>query len=215
MYDLRLVENFKIFCCGPSRSGKTHFVVDLVQNLSSFCKFPPTNVIYIYKIWQSKFNELLESGLVNFFIEDQMDLLAAIKQKTFGKPTLIIFDDMMNSKNLSDISNLFVIDGRHPNYSLIFIAQRMFLNNENFRQISNNSDYLVIFRNTRNKSEIRVLAQQLTPGSLDLIDIYEMATREPFSYLFINLTQECPEDVKYLSNLFDFDHYIKCFAKST
>ena len=188
---------------------------NVISYLNSFCKFPPTNVIYIYKIWQSKFNELLESGLVNFFIEDQMDLLAAIKQKTFGKPTLIIFDDMMNSKNLSDISNLFVIDGRHSNYSLIFIAQRMFLNNENFRQISNNSDYLVIFRNTRNKSEIRVLAQQLTPGSLDLIDIYEMATREPFSYLFINLTQECPEDVKYLSNLFDFDHYIKCFAKST
>ena len=79
------------------------------------------------------------------------------------------------------------------------------MNNEHFRQISQNSDYFAIFKNPRNSSEIRTLAQQLTPGSLDLIDIYMEATKDPFSYLFINLTQECQPEVKYLSNLFDSD----------
>ena len=38
MHDMRFVENFKIFVGGPSRCGKTFFVVDLIQNLKSVCK---------------------------------------------------------------------------------------------------------------------------------------------------------------------------------
>ena len=45
--------------------------------------------------------------------------------------------------------------------------------------------------------------KQMTPGNLILVDIYLEATKQPFSYLFINLSQECHPDVKYLSNLFN------------
>ena len=90
----------------------------------------------------------------------------------------------------------------------------MFVNNESFRQISNNCDYFAVFKNPRNSSEVRVLAQQLTPGSLELINIYSEATKDPFSYLFINLTQECDETVKYLSHLFDYDHSVTCYLRS-
>ena len=89
------------------------------------------------------------------------------------------------------------------NVSLVFLTQRMFVNDESFRQISQNCDYFVLFKNPRNSSEIRSLAQQITPGNLILVDIYIEATKSPFSYLFINLTQECHPHVKYLSNLFN------------
>ena len=36
-----------------------------------------------------------------------------------------------------------------------------------------------------------------------LVDIYQDAAERPFTYLFINLTQECDTEVKCLSNLFD------------
>ena len=39
-----------------------------------------------------------------------------------------------------------------------------------------------------------------------MIDIYIEATKDPFSYLFINLTQ-----VKYLSNIFDYDHSVRVY----
>merc|ERR1711888_343836 len=55
----------------------------------------------------------------------------------------------------------------------------------------------------RNSSEIRALAQQMTPGNLILVGIYLEAIRWPFSYLFTNLTQQCSPSVKYLSNLFN------------
>ena len=86
------------------------------------------------------------------------------------------------------------------------------INNEYFRQISQNSDIFCVFKNPRNSLEIRTLAQQLTPGDMRLIDIYSDATEDPFSYLFINLTQECQERVKYLCNLFNIENSVRCYV---
>ena len=74
---------------------------------------------------------------------------------------------------------------------------------ESFRQISQNCDYFCIFKNPRNSSEIRTLAQQMTPGNMILVQIYMEATKGPFSYLFINLTQECDPNVKFISDIFN------------
>ena len=213
MNDIRFKENFKIFLCGPSRCGKTVFIKDLLENMSSITKQNISKVIYVYKVWQSIFEDMHSQGLVNIFLEEKDNIIEKIKNLAYGETSLIIFDDLINSKNLEEISNLFVVDGRHSNYSLIFTSQRMFVNNEYFRQISNNCDYIVVFKNPRNYSEIRTLAQQLTPIGLDLLDIYTKATKDPFSYLLINLTQECNEDLKFISHLFDYDHYVKSYVK--
>ena len=134
-----------------------------------------------------------------------------IKSSVSGEHTLIIFDDLIGSSSLKEIANLFTVDARHMNMSLVFLTQRMFVNDEGFRQISQNCDYFCIFKNPRNSSEIRTLAQQLTPGSLDLIEIYKEATKNPFSYLLINLTQECDPSVKYFSHVFDENHSLKAY----
>ena len=156
-----------------------------------------------------KFDEM--KSVVDGFIEDKENVVQQIKELALGQRIFVIFDDLINSKSLVDIATLFTVDGRHMNMSMAFLTQRMFVNNEHFRQISQNSDYFCIFKNPRNSSEIRTLAQQLTPGSLDLIEIYKEATKNPFSYLLINLTQECDPSVKYLSHIFDENHSLKVY----
>ena len=213
MHDLRLIENFKIFVGGPSRCGKTFFVVDFIQNLKSISKIPPTNIIYVYKVWQPKYDEIRK--LITVYIQEQEDLLEKIKEHLSDQPSLIVFDDLINSKSLKNIAQLFVVDGRHLNMSLIFLSQRLFVNDEYFRQISGNCDYFCVFKNPRKVNEVRELAKQLTPGTLELLNIYALATKEPYSYLFINLTQECPDTLKYTSHLFDYDHYIQIYVDET
>ena len=63
---------------------------------------------------------------------------------------------MMNSTSLGELADLFTVDGRHHNFSMIFLSQQLYVNNnEDFKQISRNCDYLSLFKNPRNAQERR------------------------------------------------------------
>ena len=121
---------------------------------------------------------------------------------------LCIFDDMITSPNLNIISNLFLVDGRHNNLSMVFITQKLFVNND---EISQNSDYFIIFKNPHHMQEIHHLNSQMNLGKNELTLYYKLATTNPFSYIMINLTQECDDKVKYLSNLFNSPNEIQVY----
>ena len=154
---------------------------------------------------------------IDHLVHDGSDLKQRLINIANGEPMMIIFDDLINSDSLIELSNMFVVDGRHMKFSMVFISQKLFVNNEHYRQISLNCDYYIIFKNPRNALEIRNLASQMTPGNMDLVSYYMMATKQPFSYLYINLTQKCEYQVKYLSHLFNEAHTIQCYfdSKST
>ena len=210
--DIRLKENFKLFISGPSRCGKTFFVSNLIENIDSISREPPELIVYIYTVWQSKYEEI--SSIVHHFIKDGEEMCSKLEEIGVGRRVLLIFDDMMNSPYLPFIAKLFTVDGRHMNRSLVFLSQKLYKNDDYFRQISRNADYYCIFKSIRDISEIRTLAQQMTPGSLDLVGVYQKATRKPWSYLFIDLTQECDDKLRYRCELFQHDHYVRVIAIS-
>lgn len=201
-HDLRLKKNCKLFISGPSNSGKTTFIQSLLKNAENFLSQPTSKTIYYYTQWQEKFDEMAGDGVVDIFIEDNENIIEELKNLSSDGPIFVVFDDMINTKNMAQIANLYSTVGRHSNISMAFLTQKLFVNDPFFRQISQNSDYFVIFKNPRNSTEIRSLSSQMTPGSMELQHIYKYATTEPFSYLFINVTQECIPELKYLGNLF-------------
>ena len=94
-YDVRLKENFKLFISGPSRCGKTFFVADLLQNIQTFAKEPPQAVVYIYSVWQTKFDEM--KTLVTYFIEDNENIYDTIREIASNHPTMIVFELIKSS----------------------------------------------------------------------------------------------------------------------
>lgn len=212
VFDLRLKKNFKLFLSGPSGCGKTTFISQLIDNLDQIAVAPPQKIIYFYKEWQAKFAEMEQALGVNF-IEDNDMIIDQIKD--FNVPALVIFDDMLNSTNLKAVAQLFTVFGRHLDLCLAFLTQRLFNNNEFFRQISQNSDYIGVFKNPRNSKEIRTLASQITPNTLELLNIYQKATRDPYSYILINLTQEGLPQLKYISNIFSKNHVVNVYVSTS
>ena len=210
--DVRLIPSFKLVIYGPSRSGKTLFVKDLLLNLDAFTVKPPKKTIIIYTVWQPAYDEMKNEGLVDTFIQDNSNLQSQLSEYIEGKENLFIFDDMVNSKNIDYISELFMVQGRHNNISLVFISQQAFRQNEAFKSISNNTNYLVLMKNDRNILEVQSLAKQMTPGPQPLLlQIFREATNNSYSYLFINFTHERSRYGKYLNELFDVDYHLKTY----
>lgn len=213
LYDIRLIESFKMIIYGPSRSGKTMFVRDLLTNLNSFTVEPPKKIILIYVVWQPAYDKMKNEGLVDVFIQDNSELESQLDHYKTGEEILFIFDDMINSKNISYISNLFMVEGRHNNISLIFISQQSFRKDESFKSISNNTNYMVLMKNDRNVSDILNLAKQMTPGPQPLmLQIYRQSTKEKYSYLFISFVSESAHETKYLSHLFDENNIVRAYT---
>ncbi len=92
----------------------------------------------------------------------------------------------MNSETLM---NLFT-GTQHKNASVFLLTQNIYHKGKYSREININLNYLVIFRNPRDQLQIQVLARQMYPSnSKFFIDVFNVATKKPFGYLFFDLKQ--------------------------
>lgn len=185
--DLRIQTPATMLIVGPTMSGKTYFVRDLINNSTDMFQPKIEKIYYSYKIFQDIFREMrgvhFTEGLDDLPIHERQD-----------EHTLIIIDDQMSEMD-SNIMHLFTRGCHHNNISLIFITQNLFCQNKHFRTASLNSHYMVIFKNPRDTSQISNLARQMFPGkkSTGMISAYEDATRESYGYLLIDLKSHTPE----------------------
>ena len=210
---MQLIKNFKISIFGPSRSGKTYFLVAILRNLEAVTQEPPTMVIFIFTKWQDNLKILKEQGLVDEFLEGDSEIEANLKKHL--KPNgnnLVIFDDQASKKEVVEfVGNLFTIHARHSNMSVIWVSQIIFDGN-NVRNIRKNSDYVVIFKCPQDCLDIVHLSRQMTGGKL-LQDIYNHVTNsEPYSYVFCDVTQEGIQKIKFRSHIFQKDGLIRTYV---
>ena len=107
---------------------------------------------------------------------------------------------MMRESSSDIILDLFTKGSHHKNISVIFITQHVFHKGKVQRDISPNTKYLVLLKNPRNKAQIQYLARQiLSEDSLFLRDTFFDAMRLPHSYLFIDLSQDCLDEIRFVA----------------
>jgi len=217
--NLQLKEHFKIFIQGPSGSGKSMWVYNLLEHLPRIAQYIPEQVLYIYARQQPWMDEMLEKKLVHHFIEGN-DIIDTVLEEHFQNKTssLVIFDDQMNSQaTTAYVAKLFTVDGRHSNLSLIWMSQAVFgdrgTNGRQVRLIRSNADYLVIFKAPGDINSIRQLSTQMCTDGL-IRKIYDYITSEQaHSYLMINITQTRTIHCTYLTNIFrENGPYIRVFV---
>ena len=134
------------------------------------------------------------------------DILDTINPETRN---LFIVDDMMGEKD-AVIAKLITKKSHHGNLSVIYIVQNLFHYSKEHRTISLNASYLCLTKNVRDASQIVHLAKQLYPNNTKFFQqAYQLATKEPYSYLFVDLTPTCPDEIRVRSGIFPTDtHYV-------
>jgi len=199
---MNLLNNATYQIIGPSGSGKTHFVCKLLQTKNKFRhKF---NKIY----WHAGGDG--EAGLTKTEFS-KIDNIKVIKgfdknwSKRLSKHDVIVIDDLYQEANkIEDFNNLFTKIARHREVTVIFITQNLFHKGGNHRTRNLNTHYLVLFKNPRDSTAIDFIARQAFPHNKQyLIDSYHDAISKPHGYLFMDFTQDCPDNLRFCTNIFD------------
>ena len=196
---IHLKHPFTMLVAGPTGSGKTQFVRNMINNASRISDLPPVNITYFYGEYQNMFNSMPDVKFVDGLQQEQVEAIGG------GDPEWIVIDDLMlEASNQSFISNLFTRGSHHRNISVILIAQNFFMRGKESRNISLNAQYVVCFKNPRDKSIATNIGRQMFPTKARKFQrIYEDATQTPFTYLLIDLKPDTQENVRLLTNIFN------------
>ena len=116
---------------------------------------------------------------------------------------------LLDSSN-ETIANMFTKGSHHRNISVVFLAQNLFPKNKFARTMSLNAHYMVLFKNPRDVSQFANLARQMYPKSSQFaVEAYRDATREPYSYLLVDLRPDQDEELRLRTNIFPGEtHYV-------
>ena len=190
---------------GCSNSGKTTWVFKLLKHLNGmYVENPPKHVLYCYGVYQPLFNEM-ETVVPNLTFHEGLPSSNTLEELTTDKQhKMVILDDLMDQVTQShDMELLFTRGCHHKNLSVIFINQNLYQQGKSARTIALNTQYLVLFRNMRDASQIAHMSRQIFPGHSNILtEIYQDCTKKPYSYLVIDMSPQSQDKYRLRTNIF-------------
>lgn len=201
IFDLTFKHPSRWIIYGPSQSGKTTFVGNLMNKSEELfglkfedkifcCDYEPDNQFEDF----SKVDNLKD------------ELIQKLSRK---KPSVIILDDVMNlAINDELVSDFFTKHSHHLNSTIIFITQNLFPKSKFMRNIYLNTSYIVLMKNPAEILQVQSLSNRIAgKGERNkLIEAYNDATDQPFSYILVDLNQETPKKLRFRSDIFNKDY---------
>lgn len=193
-FDARLQHPFSLVVSGPSNCGKTYFVKNVIEKASSIITHNIDNIVYIYSCWQPLYDQLLQIREINF-VNGLPESLCDDVLLPPEKNNLLIIDDLMNdASNNLEVQNVFTKYVHHRNLSCIYLVQNLFIQGKASRTISLNTNYLVLFKNPRDKYQITLIGRQMFPGnSKFFLEAFNDATSTTYGYLLIDYKAKTPD----------------------
>jgi len=195
--DTRLVHPFTSIVAGPTGCGKTTFVVSLLRHSHTLVNSPPEKITWCYGEWQPLYSTLSA-------IHPNLECVEGLPDLSSFDPNnrnLVVIDDLMSETD-ERVTKLFTKKSHHCNTSVIYLVQNVFPKGKESRTISLNAQYMVLFKNPRDNTQVVNLAKQMFPGRVKYMqEAFRDATSVPHGYLFVDLKQSTPEHLRLRSNI--------------
>ena len=215
----------RVLVTGPSGSGKTQLVVDMLTRIYAGCfervfVFSPSVDLdsawqpvkdYVHKVLgvpetEKCFFDTWDEEALDEIIRTQKAVVAHQKKEKTGKQIFgicIVCDDwadspqVMASRQGGNALNTLLVRGRHMMISSFILTQKLRLAGSILRV---NAQALIVFR-LRNRLELDAIIEELSAvyDKKTLLEMYQLATAEPYSFWFVNLSASRVEDMFWLT----------------
>jgi hypothetical protein len=207
----------------PSGGGKTVLLSNLILNVYRGCFerlyiFSPS--VHVDATWnavkdyQENIMKVKESPKEKLYFDDynpedlqhiintQHQVILHMKKRNLSQlySILIIIDDHADDPKFSRHSKLLhslFTRGRHSSISTIVSTQKFTSVGQIIRV---NATFLCVYR-LRNQKDLDAFLDEVsgTVGRKELLEIYNLATKEPYSFLYINLVSPKINDMFYIN----------------
>lgn len=191
---------FSCMISGPSQSGKTHFVNQILENHEKLIdKFLQLRVLWCYGIEAETTGQQLKNPSV--FIKYHKGL--PTEDLLEGINTVIIDDLLTETAKNEKMTNLFTRVVHHKNINVFCMIQNIFYKSTVIRNLNLNSNYIVLFRNIRDQTQLAIFARQFYPQNPKfIINAFLDATSKPYGYLLIDLHPKTADKFRIRSDIF-------------
>lgn len=190
---------FRMIVVAPSGSGKTNFILNMLQKFSAG-KGTFNTITIITKNKQEPLYEWLEDKTKKT-IKIVEGISNIPKLDSFNKDDshIVIFDDMVLEKEQKQMSE-FYIRGRKKGISVCYLSQSFF---KIPKVIRSNCNYFVILK-LSGKRDLNLILSEFELGitKQQLIDMYDFATKEKFNVLLIDV--EAPIEKRFRKNFLEY-----------
>ena len=185
-----------ILVIGASQSGKTTSVLKIIKQ--KLIEPMPKKIFYLYGARQSfmdQWNTDNPQQKIEFVEGLNLDVVDQCKE-----PKLLIIDDLILELN-KDLAQHFIAGSHHKRVTTIFITHSIYLNNELYRLISNNAQYILLFKNKRNYSQVARLGRQILGSEYErLTEAYKYIG--PYEFVLLSFHQRIPDELLVSTNFF-------------
>lgn len=202
-FDPRFTVPFSCLIVGPSGSGKSFFVKNVLENCEHVMNAKHDNIVWIYSCFQPMYKELQRMNKDIKFIKGLPDSFEDEDLFPPEQKHLIILDDVIfQASDHPEVVKIFTQYRHHRNMSVMMLSQNVFHQGKYSRTISLNSNYLVLFKNPRDKTQVKILSHQMFPSQKAFfLESYEDAVKDPHGYLIVDFTPGCPDQYRLRSGI--------------
>jgi septin family protein len=151
----------RIYVCGATGSGKTHFVLQLLEYQLQLFDKPFSKIIYAQP-------GDLEEDLVKRLklVSPGIEIVSGLPDFSEvsahpGEKLVIIDDQILNLINSKDIFTAVTIASSHEHISLIITTQNFFLQGRFSKTLHRNTSYKVFFRDRGDRQSLNTYSSQM------------------------------------------------------
>ena len=154
----------KILICGPSMSGKTHFVKNLLLN--SRARY---EVLYIiaHRLDQPAYNEIINTyRKANKLVFTYSSIPDEAIEFDKSKNNIVIVDDLIEEAEKSKYMGHLLRDGSHHDNLTLILISHWCCNGQNSRSQRLQMDYMILFNFPADKKAVHGIGTQICPDSI-------------------------------------------------